>query len=445
MTTTTIPHPPRRVPILGDIIGLSLAAPSQSNLKQFAKLGPLYRRSIVGGVQLTFAGSAQLMREVLDESTWQRHIGRPFERLRPIIGEGLFTAANDSDEWTRGHSVLMPGFRRDALEGYHATMLEVVEETQAQIDATPAVTDIAAVTGDAALEIIGRCAFGYSLRDAEAERAPFAAAVTRAFHFVQASAIPVLGKFSGRRQAKRHADDVALLKSTVLDVIAARSESGARRSDLLDRMLYPEQGPALPAGEIADQVLTFLIAGHETTGNLMSFALYFLAGHPEVAAEVRAEAQAHSGSDGRIDFAAVAKLRYTNAVLSEALRLWPTAGGFFRGARVDTTLGGYEFKQGEWVFVSLLAVHRDREVWGEDAEEFRPERFLDAGTPGWAYRPFGTGPRACIGRALALHEARLVVASICRDFDIAPPPPLVVEENLTLKPSKLALTFTRRA
>ncbi|MFF5037877.1 cytochrome P450 [Nocardia salmonicida] len=454
MTTTTkptaqkIPHPPKRVPILGDVLGMDRKRPNQKTLWQFSQLGPLYRRTFIGGVNLTFAGSADLMREVIDEKTWQRHFARPYEKLRAMAGDGLFTAANDSLEWKRGHEALIDGFVPAAMADYHDAMVSVVNLTSQWLGDRRTVTDTAAMMGDAALETIGLAGFGYSVgaftETDTAGRAPFADALTRVFAYVQESAIPVLGKLTGGKRARQHAADIEFMKRTVLDVIETRRRTGERCPDLLDRMLHPENGEVLPDDNIADQVLTLFIAGHETTGNLLAFTTYFLARDPELAARVRAEAAAVT-TDGRIAYEDVAKLKVTEAVISETLRLWPTAPGFFRAARQDTTLGGYDIAADEWVFVLLLAVHRDTNVWGPDAEEFRPDRWLVDGfrPKPWMYRPFGTGPRACIGRAFALHEAKLIIASLLRDFELETSGELDVEENLTLRPSNLEVEFRR--
>jgi len=277
-------------------------------------------------------------------------------------------------------------------------------------------------------------------------RHPFSAALTRTLTYTQTSAIPVVGVLKRHRDAKQFEADRAMLLSTVDAVIAERRAGDRRATDLLDLMLHPPVGaPRLPDDNIAEQVLTFLIAGHETTANLLSFAAYFVGRDPAIAAAIREEATSVAGNRA-FTHPEVAKLRYTRAVLSEALRLWPTAPGFFREARHDTTLGGYRFAGGEWVFVSLLGVHRDRAAWGPDVDEFRPERFVSgAAVKPEMYKPFGTGPRACIGRAFALHEATLVLASLVRDFDIhVSSGELEVEETLTLRPSNVQLSFNPR-
>ncbi|WP_331765138.1 cytochrome P450 [Nocardia sp. NBC_01388] len=454
MTTTanptaaqTIPHPPKRVPILGDVLGMDRKRPNQRTLWQFSQLGPLYRRTFIGGVHLTFAGSADLMREAIDEKTWQRHFARPYEKLRVIAGDGLFTAANDSTEWKRGHEALIQGFVPAAMADYHDAFVSVADQTAQWLGQGRTVSDTAAMMGDAALEAIGLAGFGYSVgafTDRASERAPFADALTRVFAYAQESAIPVLGKMTGGKRARQNERDIEFMKSQVFEVIEARRQTGQRYPDLLDRMLHPTDGrPALPDDNIAEQVLTLFIAGHETTGNLLAFVTHFLANDPELAARVRAEAAALT-TNGRIAYEDVAKLEVTDAVISEALRLWPTAPGFFRAARQDTTLGGYPIAAGEWVLVLLLAVHRDPSAWGPDADEFRPDRWLGGFKPKpWTYRPFGTGPRSCIGQTFALHEAKLLIASLVRDYELTGNGALDVEENLTLRPANLEIGFRR--
>ena len=125
MSTNTIPHPPKRVPVLGDILGMDRERPNQKTLWQFSQLGPIYRRSIIGGIDLTFVGSAHLMEQALDEAKWERFIGRPIAALRSVAGDGLFTAPNDSTAWINGHAALVSGFSKESMRAYHPAMVEV--------------------------------------------------------------------------------------------------------------------------------------------------------------------------------------------------------------------------------------------------------------------------------------------------------------------------------
>lgn len=193
-----------------------------------------------------------------------------------------------------------------------------------------------------------------------------------------------------------------------------------------------------------------IVAGHETTSGALSFALYYLTQNPEVLARAKAEVDALWGTSDNPEpaYGDIAKLRYVRAVLDEALRLWPTAPGYLRVARKDTVLGGrYRIKKGQWVLVVLPLVQRDPLVW-PNPEEFDPDRFAPGQMKGraHAYKPFGTGQRACIGRQFALHEAVLTLAMILHRYDLAADDgyQLKIAESITLKPRGFRLGLKKR-
>ncbi|MFD4181085.1 cytochrome P450 [Rhodococcus sp. NPDC058514] len=465
METRPIPHPPRRVPLLGDILGMDRAAPSQRTLWQHQQLGPIYRRVIVG-TKLTFVTGSELVEEMNDEKRFRKHVGRPLAKLRTIVADGLFTAFHNEPNWSKAHNILMPGFTREAMRGYHQTMLDSTRELIARWDerATAEFVDVPAEMSKLTLEMIGRAGFGYSFdsfgrADSDQAEDPFVGAMLRALRHAEQTAIPIpfRGLFAGKAERQNDAD-IAYVAGVVDEVIAERRAKGesadTRRPDLLDLMLHstdPETGERLDEVNIRNQVLTFLVAGHETSANALAFALYFLAQNPEVAARARAEVESlwPGEEQPEVSFEQVAKLRYVRRVVDETMRLWPTAPGYFREAVADTTIGdGYEFKQNDWAFVLVLGLHRDP-VWGPDVETFDPDRFLPENVrarPGHVYKPFGTGLRACIGRQFALHEMVLALALLVHRYDLEPEPgyQLKVKEQLTLKPDEFRLRVRRR-
>ena len=205
----------------------------------------------------------------------------------------------------------------------------------------------------------------------------------------------------------------------------------------------PETGAKLPEDNIAYQVVSFLLAGQETTAGTLGFALHYLMQNPGLAERVRVEVRDICGNSP-IGYEQVAKLRYTRCVVDESLRLWPTVPGYFRAAREDTELGGrWPVGAGEPIFVLTLGLQRNDD-W-PDPLRFDPDRFLP-GRPKGPYRPFGIGPRACIGRQFALHEAVVTLASAIRRYDFTPDPDytLTVHEQLTLKPQNLYATLKAR-
>jgi unspecific monooxygenase len=171
-----------------------------------------------------------------------------------------------------------------------------------------------------------------------------------------------------------------------------------------------------------------------------------------VLAEAQAETDTILGTDRGAEptFEQVPRFRRIRRVLDEALRLWPTAPAFTRSPNSDTVIGGrYPMRTKDWATVLLPLVHRDRLVWGEDADQFRPDRFLPENSRGrapHAYKPFGTGERACIGRQFALHEAVLVLARMLHRYDLRGDPDyeLVIAERLTLMPRGFTLELAPR-
>jgi unspecific monooxygenase len=307
------------------------------------------------------------------------------------------------------------------------------------------------------LETIARTGFGHDFGSFERERPhPFVTAMVGALNHAQyLNIVPApLAPLLLRRATRRNEAAMAYLNRTVDELVRVRRASDGGNGDLLDRMLdtaHPETGERLAAENVRRQVLTFLIAGHETTSGALSFALHYLSRHPETAARARAEVDRVWGRSAVPGYDQVAKLRYVRRVLDESLRLWPTAPAFSREARHDTVLGGeHPMREGAWTLVLAPLLHRDPAVWGADADRFDPDRFDAAAVrarPAHAFKPWGTGARACIGRQFALHEATLVLGLLLRRYDLKPDPDyrLRVAERLTVMPEGLRLHLERRS
>ncbi|MFI1767036.1 cytochrome P450 [Streptomyces sp. NPDC020800] len=453
-----IPHPPHRVPLLGDVLGVDRRRPLQDSLRIARRLGPIFRRRAFGN-EFVFLWGARLAADIADESRFAKHVGLGVANLRPVAGDGLFTAYNHEPNWQLAHDVLAPGFSREAMEGYHGMMLAVAARLTGHWDREQAAGRAVDVPGDMTkltLETIARTGFGHDFGSFERERPhPFVTAMVGTLTYAQRlNSVPVpLAPLLLRAPARRNAADIAHLNRTVDGLVADRRRSGGGDGDLLDRMLetaHPGTGERLSAENVRKQVITFLVAGHETTSGALSFALHYLARHPEVAARARAEVDRVWGDTAEPGYDQVAKLRYVRRVLDESLRLWPTAPAFAREARQDTVLAGeHPMRRGAWALVLTAMLHRDPEVWGEDAERFDPDRF-DAkavrARPPHTFKPFGTGARACIGRQFALHEATLVLGLLLRRYELRPDPDyrLRVTERLTVIPDGLRLHLERR-
>ncbi|MEU3278962.1 cytochrome P450 [Streptomyces antibioticus] len=450
-----IPHPPRRIPLLGDLLGASRHTPLQDTLRYAWQLGPIFRRKAFQR-EFVFVWGHALAADLADESRFAKHVGLGIANLRPVVGDALFTAYNHEPNWQTAHDVLAPGFSREAMAAYHPTMLDVAARLTGHWDRELAAGRTVDVPGDMTkltLETIARTGFGHDFGSFERDRLhPFVAAMVGTLTYAQRlNSVPSPALL--RRAGRRNDADIAYLHRTVDDLVRARAGGGGGEGDLLDRMLdtvHPGTGERLSAENVRRQVITFLVAGHETTSGALSFALHYLALRPEIAARARAEVDRVWGDAEVPGYEQVAKLRYVRRVLDEALRLWPTAPAFAREAREDTVLAGeHPMRRGAWALVLTAMLHRDPEVWGPDAARFDPDRFEAPAVRARAahtYKPFGTGARACIGRQFALHEATLVLGLLLRRYDLRPDPAyrLRVTERLTLMPEGLRLGLSRR-
>ncbi|NNH73850.1 cytochrome P450 [Nocardia uniformis] len=454
-----IPHPRGRLPILGDVTTLNLGSPTQQAARDAARLGPIFERRVFTQPVVIVSG-AELIAEINDDAAWCKKIAPIFLPLREVAA-GLFTSDNDSPSWRLAHHVLAPGFTRPAMARYHDTMTAAVGELLDEWRAHPRRADIGADMNSLTLEIIGRSAFGMgfgSFTGADGPH-PFVEAMLRGLTWVHRTInLPTAVQHTVfRRQLMQVEQDIALLHATVDDVIAARRREGnADPTDLLGLMLTsvdPETGERMSPEAIRAECLTMLVAGHETSAGAAAFAMWELSRRPEIVARIRAELAEHCGpAPLRLDFEQVARLRYLRRVVDETLRLYPVAPGYFRRPRQPTMLADrYPFTPDQWVLVLTLAAHRDPAAWGPDADRFDPDRWgPDRIRPlgEHVYKPFGTGARACLGRAFALHELVLTLAHIVSAFDLAPDPTylrLRVSEQLTLKPRGLRIRLSPRA
>ncbi|WP_199753873.1 cytochrome P450 [Amycolatopsis sp. WAC 01375] len=449
---TALPHPPRRIPLIGDVLGVSPKTPVQDSMRHAAELGPVFERKVFGR-GIVFVHGAGMVADLSDEKRFAKHVTPAISNLRPLGGDGLFTAHNEEPNWRRAHEILAPAFSRNAMQRYHPAMLAITRELLDAWD-TGGEVDVADDMTKLTLETIGRTGFGYSFSSFErAEPHPFVAAMVRTLRHAQRMALqpPVIGPLLSRKANRRNEADLAFLHSVVAEVIEAR-RGDTSTDDLLGLMLnttQPSTGAALDEDNIRHQIITFLVAGHETTSGALSFALYYLARNPDVLARAQSEVDKVWGENPDPSYEEVAKLRYVRRVLDEALRLWPTAPAFARQAQVDTVVGGeYPMRKGQWALVLIPSLHRDP-VWGDDPESFDPDRFSperNRARPAHVYKPFGTGERACIGRQFALHEATLVLGMLLSRYDLRGDPSyrLKVQELLTLKPEGFKLNVSLR-
>ncbi|CAN5657087.1 cytochrome P450 [soil metagenome] len=377
--------------------------------------GPLFYASYSGFRKL-YACSAELVDELCDEGRFAKNLSPSLAQVRPLAGDGLFTAFHGEPNWQKAHDALMPGFSYAGLRNYHGAMLDIGTQLAERWDACVEQRPVDASTDlqKLAMDTVALAGFGARFDSFNYDGlAPIPRSFTAAF-----------GEL-GKQPATTEFDNELAYLHGAFDEMIEQHRSGApdEPDDLLYVMLGRDSGgeAVLDSENVRNQIMTFLIAGQLTTSELMPNALYNLMHHPAVLSRVEAEVDTVFGVDDDYlpTYDDIGKLTYLRQAINETLRLSPPVLGFDRMALADTVIGGkYPIKQGEAVTVLTGALHRQSE-WGDNVELFDPDRFETsraAARPGAAFKPFGTGERSCIGRQFALHEATMAIARLVHRY-----------------------------
>ncbi|MFC6582677.1 cytochrome P450 [Sulfitobacter aestuariivivens] len=449
---------PEKKPVVGNMLSVDKDQPLQSLMDMTRKLGPIIRMDMMG-TPLVVVSGPDLVDELCDEQRFDKAVRGSLRRVRAIGGDGLFTGDTQEPNWSKAHNILLPTFSRQAMGNYFPMMLDIAGqlclkwERMNSDDDIDVVHDMTAV----ALDTIGVCGFNYRFNSFYREEYhPFINALTRTLETsMNQRGLPFESALLKKQLAQKE-KDVAYMNKLVDDIIAERRKGGERvENDLLNYMLDgvdKETGETLSDENIRYQINTFLIAGHETTSGLMSFTMYFLMNNPDVLAKAYEEVDRVLGRDISVQptLKQVNQLTYINQILLESLRLWPTAPAFSVYPYEDEVIGGkYKLKKNTFTTVLILMLHRDKSVWGENAEEFNPDNFAPeavASRPPNAYKPFGNGQRACIGRQFAMQEAVLVVGMILQRFELIDHQnwQFKIKESMSIKPDGLRMKVRMR-
>jgi cytochrome P450/NADPH-cytochrome P450 reductase len=450
---------PRGLPVLGNVLNIDRKNPIEGFIAMAREYGPIFKLVVPGGTRV-FVSGPSLVEEVCDDARFDKKVAGGLSNVRKGgASNGLFTADTDDPLWHRAHGILLTPFSMRAMRDYLPRMLDLAEQLMdkwSRVNPDDDV-DVPADMTRLTLDTIALCGFGYRFnsfyRDTEH---PFVAAMMRTLSASQAQVrqLPIQTRLNIRARHRVEADD-AFMAGLVDKLIQERRALGnsADNSDLLGRMLTgvdKKSGERLPDENIRAQCITFLVAGHETTSGLLSFAIYYLLKNPDVVQRAQAEVDRVLGGTRRPTYEQVQQLRYVRQILDEALRLWPTAPGFTRQPYKDTVIGGqYRIPKGAALTVLLAMLHRDPGVWGPDADRFDPDHTSPdrmSTLPAHAYKPFGTGQRACIGRQFALQEAVLVLGMLLQRFELIDhfDYELKIKTSLTVKPEDLRIRVRPR-
>jgi cytochrome P450 len=361
--------------------------------------------------------------------------------LTPLLGSGLFVS--EGELWNRQRKVMSPAVGHSRMPDYARIVIEAGREAlEAWTALGPAPFDVDVNDPFTLLtaEVISQIMFGYKL-------GPKGWTLYEAFKDYQATAgrvhvaelvglpdwLPRPGKRGGRKAVEK-------FDSVLLDIIKVGRSRGVEAPDDLLNMLLSfrdEQGQPMTPDLVRDEVASIFLAGHETTAITLSWAFYLLHRHPAVEARVHEEVDRVFG-DREPVYGDMENLVYCRAVIDETLRLFPPVHVFSRQALEDDEVCGHKVPKGSFVTVASWVLHRHK-LWWQDPQEFHPERFLPENADKidrFAYIPFGTGPRVCLGKHLGLLEATMLFAMTARRFRLRLKPGASVEPlgRMTLRP-----------
>jgi cytochrome P450 len=316
---------------------------------------------------------------------------------------------------------------RDMLDGW------------AEAAKSGATLDVHAEMTRLSLVIAGQTLFSADLGDAS-QRVASAFSVALDILNARTQSLVVFPKQIPTPENVRLARALKVLEGLTREVVERRRRQPGEHNDLLAMFMEAKDadtGESMNDSQLRDELMTMLLAGHETTANALAFTFYLLSRNPAAMTKVAVEVEQVLG--GRAPTAHDApQLQYTQRVIQESMRLYPPAWIFSRKAIKDDVLGGYRIPAGMTVMMSPYALHRDPRFW-ENPEGFDPDRFTEersAGRPKFAYVPFAAGPRMCIGAGFAMLEAQIVVAMVMQQFrvELVPGYKLDLEPMITLRP-----------
>ena len=353
--------------------------------------------------------------------------GVGIDRVRLLLGNGIMTS--EGEFWRRQRRMLQPAFHRRVIERFAGVIRErnaALFERWEVAAAAGATVNVTQAMSELALEIILHAIFSEDLG--------------RLVGNLSDNPFMVVTRESKRDP--RFAYEFRQLGRLVQGIIRQRRASGRRQFDFTQMLMEsvdPQTGQGMSERDLLDEILTLVVAGHETTASALNWTWWLLGQHPEVLRRVHEE-QDRVGDPGFASYDDVERLPWTLGVIQEAMRLYPPGWLLTRRSIGPDRLGGYAVPPGTDVFISPYMVHRHPAFW-ENAESFDPERFVggrDEDRHRFAYLPFAAGPRHCIGENLATFEMMLHMNGATRRFRLSPvaPGPVTLEARINLRPAQ---------
>lgn len=407
------------------------------------RYGEVFSLRFPVGLPMVFFTSPAAIREIFTAGD-ELPAGKANTIVRPLLGAGSLLVL-DGPRHTRERRLMLPPFHGERMLAYGEAMRTIAADAVARWpigEPFPIHPEMQSITLDVILDTV------FGLADGDL-RATMRARLRRLLGMVMNPMwlLPVLQKDLGRfspggifRRLKAEID--ALLFA---EFARRRAAGDTGRGDVLSLLVAArdEEGQPMTDEELRDEMLTLLVAGHETTATALAWAFHHLLAHPDALETLRAEV-----ASAPLDAAAVARLDYLDATAKETLRLSPVVTEVGRLLERPTRIGGWDLPAGITVEASIYLVHRRPDVWPEPMR-FHPARFVGLRPSPYEFLPFGGGTRRCIGMAFALYEMKVVLAEVLSRVALAPAPGYrmrVIRRSITLAPSDgVPVVVTKRA
>jgi len=372
-----------------------------------------------------------------------------FQILRPLAGNGLVTVVGGND-WLRQRRLAQPAFHRQRIAALGTLMTDITNVMLQQWNIYAherQVFDVAQEMTNLTLQIVSRSLFNV---DVSAKTNSFSQAFSQVNAFlIDYLYMPFPPLFVRTLRNRRFRLAIQKMDTVVYGIIRNRRQQQEDVGDLLSILLnaVDENGQRMDDKQLRDEIMTLLLAGHETSSNALAWTWYLLTQHPE--AEERLHAELDQIVAGRIPTVEdLAQLHYTRMVLQEAMRVYPPVWLLMRRAIRDDEIDGYHIPANSYILWSPYISHRHPDFW-EKPEQFYPDHFLTehlAKRPHHAYMPFSSGPRMCLGNTFAMTEMQLILATLAQGYRISLAPGHHVEPDplLSLRPKNGILVSIER-
>ncbi len=405
-------------------------------LQNIAKLGDVTTFRM-GGAQVFLLNHPDLIRDLLVTNHAKFIKGRALQRAKGLLGEGLLTSEHEFH--LRQRRMIQPAFHRRRIEGYAASMIEFSERLSGEWQ-NGDVRDIDREMMRLTLWIVGRTLFSANVEDETTQVGAAMTTIVSMFNFMVLPFSELLEKLPlppirRLKTARRTLDEV------IYKIIDERRRIGEDTGDLLSMLLVAqdeETGGAMDDRQIRDECLTLFLAGHETTANALTWTFYLLSQNAAAEKKFHAELDEVLGGES-LTPADYPRLKYTEQIFAEAMRLFPPAWTLGRMATEEHEFAGFKVAPKSLVLASQFLMHRDARFW-EQPDAFVPERWKklsikEAGNR-FIYFPFSKGVRSCIGESFAWMEGVLLLANLGRRWKLSllPDQKIALQPMITLRP-----------